>query len=246
MMHQSTLSMEVLDPSSKTWFRDEDGTFEMDTSVTRSMGKGSKLFTIPTVNTQSKVIYSSPSVDEVTDTSDIETDVQGYNKSISNLTYNDLCVLHATKKEARTVALNGERYTYVEPNGTLENIKMYAKLTFNNDTDQEVAFIHIVSAFVVKLFDKVVNNGNTRKQSNNNQSGIDFTQPVMVLHNNQFEAMLVDANILQLLQEMNNDESVQSISLQNLELPDETMVTIKWTGTNNVTSVPVSTIKLSL
>ena len=67
----------------------------------------------------------------------------------------------------------------------------------------------------------------------------------MVLHNNQFEAMLVDVDIFQLLQEMNNDDSVQSISLQNLELPDETMVTIKWTGTNNVTSVPVSTIKLS-
>ena len=65
------------------------------------------------------------------------------------------------------------------------------------------------------------------KRSNNNQSEIDFTQPVMVLHNNQFEAMLVDARILQLLQEMNNDDSVQSISLQNLELPDSTMVTIK-------------------
>ena len=51
------------------------------------------------------------------------------------MTYNDLCVLHATKKEARTIGLDGERYTYVEPNGTLENIEIYAKLTFNNDTD---------------------------------------------------------------------------------------------------------------
>ena len=133
----------------------------------------------------------------------------------------------------------------MEPNGTLENIKTYAKLTFNNDVDQEVAFIHIVSAFVVKLFDKVVNNGKTRKRYRNSQTKLDFTQPVMVVHNNQFNAVLVDAKILEQLQEMNNNESVQSVSLQHLQLPESTLVTIKSTGTDKIISVPLSSIKLS-
>ena len=55
----------------------------------------------------------------------------------------------------------------------------------------------------------------------------------------------MDAEILQQLQEINNDDSVQSVSLQNLQLPGDKMVTIKWTGKNSESSVPLSTIKLS-
>ena len=153
------------------------------------------------------------------------------------LTYN--------QKIARTVNVNGKQIQCMEPNGTLENIKTYAKLTFNNDIDQEVAFIHIVSAFVVKLFDKVVNNGITRKRYRNSQTKLDFTQPVMVVHNNQFSAVLVDTKILEQLQEMNNNESFQSVSLQQLQLPESTLVTVKLTGTEEIISVPLSSIKLS-
>ena len=98
MIHQYTLSMDTLDPESQTRFRDKDGTFQMETSVTRNMGKGSKLFTIPRTDTRSKATYSSPSIDKVTDTLDMATVGQLYNKSIADLTYNELCVLHATKK----------------------------------------------------------------------------------------------------------------------------------------------------
>ena len=136
---------------------------------------------------------------ELSDTWHKTTVNQVYNNNISDLTYDELCVLHATKKFARTVNVNGKQIQCMEPNGTLENIKTYAKLTFNNDIDQEVAFIHIVSAFVVKLFDKVVNNGNTRKRYRNSQNKLDFTQPVMVVHNNQFSAVLVDTKILEQL-----------------------------------------------
>ena len=104
---------------------------------------------------------------ELSDTWHKTTVNQVYNNNISDLTYDELCILHATKKFVRTVNVNGKQIQCMEPNGTLENIKTYAKLAFNNDVDQEVAFIHIVSAFVVKLFDKVVNNGNTRKRYRN-------------------------------------------------------------------------------
>ena len=45
---------------------------------------------------------------------------------------------------------------------------------------------------------------------------------------------------------MNNNESFQTISLQHLQLPESTLVWVKWTGTNRNSSVPLSSIKLSL
>ena len=108
--------------------------------------------------------------------------------------------------------------------------------------------LHLFTLFLhlfVKLFDKVVNNGNTRKRYRNSQTKLDFTQPVMVVHNNQFNAVLVDTKILEQLQEMNNNESFQSVSLQQLQLPESTLVTVKLTGTDEINSVPLSSIKLS-
>ena len=67
----------------------------------------------------------------------------------------------------------------------------------------------------------------------------------MMVHNNQFNAVLVDTKILEQLQEMNNNESVQSVSLQHLQLPESTLVTVKSIGTGEIISVPLSSIKLS-
>ena len=44
---------------------------------------------------------------------------------------------------------------------------------------------------------------------------------------------------------MNDNESFQSVSLQQLQLPESTLVTVKLKGTEEIISVPLSSIKLS-
>ena len=88
--------------------------------------------------------------------------------------------------------MDGENIHSIDANGTLTNIQQYAVLTFTGDKDQELAFINATSAFVIKLYEKVLQNGVSRKKNRNGQFKIDFSHPIAVIELEKHHALLID------------------------------------------------------
>ena len=103
----------------------------------------------PTV-TQNKNAISVTSVSQDAELWD-EYTVHFPNRTLSNITFDELFLLQGTRKEIRTDEVNGENVRTIDANGTLENIQQYAVFTFEGDKDQELAFMNAASAFVIKL-----------------------------------------------------------------------------------------------
>ena len=87
--------------------------------------------------------------------------------------------------------MNGKQIQTVEANEALDNIKLYASLNYRDDKDQKLAFIIIASAFVVKLYDKVICNRVSRERNTTGELKIDFTKPVNVFSGHH-QAILTD------------------------------------------------------
>ena len=240
-------SMEQLDPDCKDKFKDDHGKFTMTTSIATAMGEencGKKLVATPNV-TSTRDVISSTSVSQDTLFSD-EYTVQ-YPKTISDMTFDELFVLQGTQKEIRTVEVNGKNVATLDANGTLKNIQQYAALTFNGDKDQELAFMNVTSAFVIKLYEKVLQNGVSRKKNRNGQLKINFSHPVSVIELDKHDALLIDKNILSLLHDVNNNDNADgNISMASLDLSPDTMVKIQYQAGATTVYVAISTLKLNL
>ena len=170
-----------------------------------------------------------------------------YPKTISDMTFDELFVLQSTHKEIKTVEVDGVDVPILDANGTLKNIQQYGAMTFNGDKDQELAFMNITSAFVIKLYEKVLQNGVSRKKNRNGQLKMDFSHPVAVLELDKHDALLIDKKILSLLQNFNNnDDAGETISMASLNLNPETMVQIQYQVEGTIVDVAISTLKLNL
>ena len=157
--------MEKLDPDCKKKFKDDNGKFTISTNIATRMGEencGKKLVATPNV-TSTRNIISSTSVSQDALFGD-EYTVQ-YPKTISDMTFDELFVLQSTHKEIKTVEVDGVDVPIFDANGTLKNIQQYGAMTFNGDKDQELTFMNITSAFVIKLYEKVLQNGVSRKKT---------------------------------------------------------------------------------
>ena len=108
------------------------------------------------------------------------------------------------------------------PNGTLPNIKEYARIAFGDDIDQKNAFTQLVAAFVVKLHKKALFNKTFHeKRYTNGKLRYDFNKPVKAwIRNGTIDclATIVDANVLSKLR--NLQEQNDGIDFTNLEYLD--------------------------
>ena len=77
-------------------------------------------------------------------------------KEVTTITPSELYEVHNIDREVITgFDETGEVVDKLVPNGTLPNIKEYARIAFGDDVDQQKAFTQLVAAFVVKLHKKV-------------------------------------------------------------------------------------------
>ena len=106
--------------------------------------------------------------------------------------------------------------------------------------------MNAAAAFVIKLYEKVLQNGVSRKKTRNGQFKINFSRPVAVIESEKHNAFLIDENILALLQDFNNNEDAgENIALASLNLPSDTLVDIQYES-GTTANVPISTVKLNL
>jgi hypothetical protein len=135
----------------------------------------------------------------------------------------------------------------IQPNGTLQNIRQYAEFTFSGDKDQEKAFVQIASAFVVKLYGKILGINNVKKRYRSGQVKLDFNKAIYVLvkqGKTDHMAQLVDVEILNSLRALNESEHNETINISLLDFPADKMIQVKW-ATNKTDQVPLSSVKLS-
>ena len=117
------------------------------------------------VNSKQNAVLPIPSISNNDDQQ--MSDIPRQKKTASNLTSDDLYEVHCTTREIIT-EFDGENYVQsIIPNGTFENIQQFANLSFRGDKDQEIAFIQIVAAFVVRLHEKADNNNIVSKRFSN-------------------------------------------------------------------------------
>ena len=141
-------------------------------------------------------------------------------KTISDMTFDELFILQGTQKEIRTVEVDGKEVAAIDANETLKNIQQYVALTFNNDKDQELAVMNVTSAFAIKLYEKVLQNGASKMKNRNGQLYIDFSHPVAVIGSDKHDALLIDKEILSLLHNFNNDDNAGgNIRMASLNIP---------------------------
>ena len=184
---------------------------------------------------------------------DVEMDqatvISTVTRTISQLTKEDLYELHSVRREVKTTKVKGKIIQTIRPNGTLENITSYAKLSFCGDEDQQNAFVQIVSAFVVKLHEKVICHNNIRKRYRNGINQLDFSKPIYVWvwqGATDHLATLTDESVLFHLKQSNQaDNGDDNISLLQLGIDRSIMVSIKWTSTDEPGFVELSTLRLS-
>ena len=115
-----------------------------------------------------------------------------YPKTIGDVIFDELFVLQGTHEEIKTVEMNGKDVATLDANGALQNIQQYAAITFTDYKDQKLAFMHITSAFVIKLYKKVLQKGVSRKKNRNGQLQIDFSLPVAVIESDKHDGLLFD------------------------------------------------------
>ena len=167
------------------------------------------------------------------------------NRSLSNLTFNELYEVHSLTREVITTSDGVES---IIPNGTLNNIKKYAELSFQGDKDQEIAFIQIVAAFVVRLHEKTKANNTVSKRFSNGKRRFDFSKPLKVwVRDGQIDhiATLTDARILALLQNINErDDGIDYIALSRLNLLQSDKIEIKWENRSDTELVDWSKVRL--
>ena len=76
-------------------------------------------------------------------------------KEVSTITSAELYEVHNIDQEVITgFDETDEVVDKLVPNGTLPNIKEYARIAFGDDVDQQKAFTQLYAAFVVKLHKK--------------------------------------------------------------------------------------------
>ena len=128
----------------------------MDTSTTQWAGKNKcwvKNIKIPhnnmvlNINSKQNVVISTPSISNNIDQQ--MSDIPRQNKTISNLTSNALYEVHCASREVITEFDGENQVQSIIPNGSFDNIKQYASLSFRRERAQKKAFIQIVAAFVV-------------------------------------------------------------------------------------------------
>ena len=150
--------MDKIDPQSKNRFIDQEGVFKMSTDTITKLGMngiGRKLLTVPKISVKRSAIESTTEDEDIMAMVGI-TNGSGTLRSIS---HQDLCTFYAKKIIVKTTFVNGKEIKYIDATGSLDNIKVDAKISFGNDKDQEVAFIHATTAFVFKLHEKILTNG---------------------------------------------------------------------------------------
>ena len=138
------------------------------------------------------------------------------------------------------------------PNGTLPNIKEYARIAFGDDVDQQKAFTQLVAAFVVKLHKKASFNKTFYKKryTNGKLRRYDFNKPVKAwIRSGTVDCFAtivdIDTNVLSKLknvQEQNN--GIDFTHLKYLDFGTDYRVQIRWDGLNYKELVPLMNVKL--
>lgn len=144
-------------------------------------------------------------------------------KEVSTITSAELYEVHNIDQEVITrFDETGGVVDKVVPNGTLPNIKEYARIAFGDDVDQQKAFTQLVAAFVVKLHKKVsFNKTFDKKRYTNGKLRYDFNKPVEAwIRSGTVDclATIVDTNVLSKLK--NVQEQNNGIDLTHLKYLD--------------------------
>ena len=163
------------------------------------------------------------------------------------MTIDEVYVVHKITREVISTIEGEVVVRTIVPNGTLDNIRKYAELTFSGDKDQEAAFVQISSAFVVKFHEKILGVNNVKKRYRNGQVKLDFNKPIHVSvrqGKTDHMAELVDIEILDSLMVFNESENNEIINLSLLKFPSDKMIEVKW-NTGKTEKVPLSSVKLS-
>ena len=168
-------NMECIEPEKQFTFNDRNDKFKVDTSTIRWAGRnkyGVKNTKIPhtnmmvlNVNSKQNAVIPTPSISNNDDQQ--MSDIPRQKKTVSNLTSNDLYEVHYSTREVITKFDGENQVQSIIPNGSFENIKHYASLSFRGDKDQKKSFIRIVAAFVVRLNKKADNNNIVSKRFSN-------------------------------------------------------------------------------
>jgi hypothetical protein len=144
-------------------FRDEQKTLSIDTSIITKAGTrrcGTDLIKTPKFNQSWPCVITNSTASHTINSSGEDTDAG--KKSIQYITHQELYTLHCRRSNV-LVASDGINKYVSEVTGSLENIKAYARCSFNDDKDQEMAFILTSSAFVMSLHE--ICNSNNRKRT---------------------------------------------------------------------------------
>ena len=150
------------------------------------------------------------------------------------------CLSYKVKEKLmRTVEVSGKDLSTLDANGTLKNIQQYAALVFTGGINRELAFINIISVFFNKLYEKVLQNGVSKKKNYNDQFKIYFSYPVALIELDNHDDFSIGKDILPSLHNFNNDDNAgKNISMASLNLPTNTMVQIKYIA-SSTDDVPI-------
>ena len=157
-------NMNALNRSEDISFRTQDQKLSVDTSIISKAGSrkcGQRLIKNISVNKRKSVIYT-PSAE--TTSSPTTTDCTRMQRSINNLTAQELATLHC--KVTKVITKRDGSALGVNVTGTLENIRKYAQHSFGGDKDQEQAFLFIASSFVMSLHEKCTMLGKRTRDKN--------------------------------------------------------------------------------
>ncbi|KAG7365063.1 PIF1-like helicase [Nitzschia inconspicua] len=134
-------------------FRDKDGHFQCQSILTRcheSLMCGKNLVVCPNVSSSEQVIViETPGEQIMTETSENERDIvmRTTNEMLHTCALNAL----ALKVVKRIIDKNGNTID-MEVNGTLENVRQFADMSFSDDVYQEKSFEIITCAFINQLY----------------------------------------------------------------------------------------------
>ena len=140
-------------------FRDKQEMLSIDTAIITKAGTrhcGKNLIKTPTLDQSWPCVITNSSGSQASHSADEVTHPR--NKSIQYLTHQELYNLHC-KISNVVVTDDGNNKCVSEVTGSLKNIKDYARCSFKDDKDQEMAFTLTSSAFVMSLHD-ICNNKN--------------------------------------------------------------------------------------
>ena len=140
-------------------FRNKNGLFDIKSSIIRNCGSlncGNSLLRTPNIDITSSVIITSPnSTDQKSRKKRKHNDIDCQTSSNPSNKYS----LYTIVLCKTTRILEEGEVVDVLPTGNVQNIKDYAEFAFQQDEDQKQAFTLIVAAFLVKLYENVVNSG---------------------------------------------------------------------------------------